>query len=702
MLHRGIKFVHAAALAFSAMLAFLVVSDLDERMILGNRAVLVVNESSGSASGEEVVRTLTEFVAARGAVIGRELPDLEDSEGRRHLYLAVGDPQSTAASWLKGDGYPRFARQVITEVHPMAELGNRDPRGTYYLFGLRPADQEVVAKFASLGLKTTVSHPLSFFELRTTYADSMLAGAFLVVALALVTLTGASVLLSAKAYGVLRLHGASCRGAFIRDLRQLRRFWLSAAGVLTALVLTSLGIFNGWASLGLYAAVAAAVAGMLELFVLATHAAVLRFTFRAPLPAALNGEVPALPASLTAYAVRIPALLLTVALLASVAAASEDLLERRQAWETYAQVGDATGIRITGSVGIDEIPDMEQAVGRRLHQADKEGQIIMAGRLWLRALFRKEIPGELLVVNEAFLAEQPVLGPNGRRYLPEARQGKGACAGAARLLVPEHLATHLPLFRQGAPGILSPENPGRITSSDIETRPMKDGQQIFAYTPGEDTNRDGSSADRSFVRDPVLLVIPNGSDHLTEVNYLAFATYNQLFFPDPQDVRDIMREDDRMRTYIAALLPVKQKAALAMREATYSFRLQLLELAAGLAVLLVTAVGVCIIHARKNAQTIFARHLSGWPFAATHRALLSAEAGVAVLILVWLPARTWWTNQELTRNTARKAPSPWPSAEFTGLDMAAAVALAGVTLGVVLLVLNRFHRRIVARGSSKA
>ncbi|QIY59067.1 hypothetical protein HEP86_37315 [Streptomyces sp. RPA4-5] len=700
MLHRGIKFVHAAALAFSAMLAFLVVSDLDEKMVLGSRAVLLVDESSGSASGEEVVRTLTEFAAARGAAIGRELPDLEDSEGRRHLYLAVGDPQSAAGSWLKGDGYPRFARQVVTEVHPMAELGNRDPRGTYYLFGLRPADQEVVAEFASLGLKTIVSHPLSFFELRTTYADSLFAGAFLIVALALVTLTGASVLLSAKAYGVLRLHGASFRGAFLRDLRQLRRFWLSAAGVLTAVVLTSLGIFNGWASLGLYAAVAAAVAVMLELLVLATHAAVLGFTFRAPVPAALKGEVPALPASLTAYAVRISALLLTVALLASVAAASEDLLERRQAWETYARVGDATGIRITGSVGIDEIPDMEQTVGRRLHQADKEGQIIMAGRLWLRTLLRKEIPGELLVVNEAFLAEQPVLGPNGRRYLPEARQGKGT--GAARLLVPEHLAAHLPLLRQGAPGILSPENPGRITSSDIETRLMKDGQQIFAYTPGEDANRDGTSADRSFVRDPVLLALPNGSDYLTKVNYLAFATRNQLVFPDPQDVRDIMREDGRMRTYIAALLPVKQRAAVAMREATYSFRLQLLELAAGLAVLLVTAVGVCIIHARKNAQTIFARHLSGWPFAATHRVLLTTEAGVAVLILVWLPARTWWTNQELTRYAARKAPAPWPPAEITGLDVAAAVTLAAITLGVVLLVLNRFHRRIVRAGGSKA
>ncbi|GAA2431944.1 hypothetical protein [Streptomyces macrosporus] len=701
MLHRGVKFVHAAALAFAAMLAFLVVSGLDERMVLGNRAVLFVNESDGSASGEEVVRALTEFAAERGAVIGRELPDLEDSEERRHLYLAVGDPRSAAASWLE-DGYPNFGRRTVTEVHPLAELGNRDPRGIYYLFGPRPADRDVVAEFASLGLKTTVGHPLSFSELRTAYADSSLLDAFLITALALVTLTGASVLLNAKAYGVLRLQGASLTEAFLRDLRQLRRFWPTAAGVLTAVVLTSLGIFNGWAHLGLYAAVAAAVAVALGLTALAAHAAVLGFTFRTALPAALKGEVPARAAVLTAYAVRIPALLLIVGLLASVVAAGQDLLERRQAWETYARVGDATGIRITGSVGIDEIPEMERAVGRRLHQADTEGKIIVAGRLWLRELFGKELPGELLVVNEAFLAEQPVLDPDGQRHLPGNRQRESVGDGPARLLVPEHLAPHLPILRQGVPGILSPGNPERITQSDIETRPMKNGQRIFAYTPGEETNRDGTHTDRSFVRDPVLLVVPNGSDHLTDTNYYAFATRNQVIFPDPRDVHDLLRRDGRMRTYIAALLPVQQKAAAAMREAAYAFRLQLLELAAGLAVLLVTAIGVCIVHARKNAQTIFVRHLGGWSFAATHRVLLATEAAVAVLILAWLPVRTWWENRDLARYAAQGIPAPLPPAEITRLDMAAASGLAAATLGVVLLVLALFHRRIVTAGSSEA
>lgn len=699
MLHRGIKFVHATALAFAALLAFLVVSDLDEGTVLGSRTALRVDESDGSASGEEVVRALGEFAADRGAVIGRELPDLEDSEGRRHLYLAVGDPESDAASWLK-DGYPDFSGRIVTEVHPLAELGNRDPRGFYYVFGSHAPDTDVAAEFASLGLRASTAHPLSPPELWSSYAEGPLSDAFLVTALALVTLTGASVLLGAKGYGVLRLQGMSLTGVFLRDLRLLRRFWLIAAGLPTAVVLAWLGVFNGWARLGLYTAVAVGIALVLELIVLAAHAAVLALTFRTGLRAALKGEVPARAVSLAAYAVRIPALLLVVGLLASVVAAGGDLLERRQTWQTYARTGDATGIRITGSVGIDEMPKMERAVGRRIHQADRQGEIIMAGRLWLRDLLPEGVPGELLVVNDSFLAEQPVLAPGGQRYRPGKTEG-GTGDGKVRLLVPETLGDHVPLLRESTPGILRPENPDRIALSDIETHPMKNGQRIFTYTPGERFGPDGDGLDHSFVRDPVVLVVPNGSDYLTQINYYAFATRNQVIFPDPQDVHDILREDAAMRTYIAALLPVKQKAAAAMSDAARDFRLQLFQLAAGTAVLLITATGVCIVHARKNAQAVFVRHLSGWPFLATHAALLAVEVALAALLAAWLPVRTWSRNQDLAEYTARGIPAPYAPERITGPDLLAAAGLAAVTLGVVLGALTLFHRRIVREGGSE-
>ena len=47
-----------------------------------------------------------------------------------------------------------------------------------------------------------------------------------------------------------------------------------------------------------------------------------------------------------------------------------------------------------------------------------------------------------------------------------------------------------------------------------------------------------------------------------------------------------------------------------------------------------------IVHVRTRAQEIFARHISGWTFAATHRCLLLVEGGLAVAFLGWA---TWDT-----------------------------------------------------------
>ncbi|MFJ4770630.1 hypothetical protein ACIP88_16165 [Streptomyces uncialis] len=703
MVHRGIKFVHAAVLAVAAVLAFLVVSELDERTVLGHRAMLSVDRADGSASGEEVVRALTGFADRHGTVIARSLPDLEDSEGRRHLYLAVGDRHSAAASWQR-DGYPDFGQRVDTEVHPMTALGNRDPRGVYYLIG-PGSEAAAVAEFGALGLSVTVAHPLAPSELWPAYTDGPLTDVLLTTALALVTLTGASVLLSARSYGVLRLHGLSLTGVFLRDLRQLRRSWLISAGLLTVLVAVALGFLNGWARPGLYAAVAVGIAAVLGLTVLAAQAAALALVFRTALPGALKGEVPVRAVTLTAYAVRIPALLLVVGLVGSVVTAGGDLLERREVWKAYARTGDATGVRITGSVSFGDLPEMERAMGRRLHQADREGKVVMAGRLPLRNLAGADLPGELLVVNEAFLAEQPLHAPDGRRHLPgdhkdatDGKSGGTSGGGKVRLLVPVSLGGLLPRLLERTPGILRPADPGRVPRDDIEARPLRDGQRVFTYTPG-DLARDGSGEDRSFVRDPVVLVVPAASGHLTEVNYYAFATRNQLFFPDPADIHDILREDESMRTYIAALLPVKQKAAVATAEAARTFRLQLFELLAGTAVLLITAVGVCAVHTRSHARTVLVRHLAGWPFLATHRTLLAVEAAVLLLLAGWLPARTAWENQELSGYTARGIPPPRPLAEITGTDVVTTAGLAAASLGVLLCALVLFHRRIVREGS---
>jgi hypothetical protein len=134
MLHRGIKFVHVAVLLFSAMLSFLFVRGLDEELVLGSSAQVWVTGSDDSVSGGQVARAIAEFADDHEVAVARSLPDVKRPDRLRHQYLASGDSASDAEAWLT-DGYPAFGSHVDTAVHPLAEIGQRDPRGFYYVFG---------------------------------------------------------------------------------------------------------------------------------------------------------------------------------------------------------------------------------------------------------------------------------------------------------------------------------------------------------------------------------------------------------------------------------------------------------------------------------------------------------------------------------------------------------------------------------------
>ncbi|MFJ3976472.1 bacteriocin-associated integral membrane family protein [Streptomyces sp. NPDC090021] len=703
MLHRGIKFIYAAVLAFSAVVSFLFVRGLDEDWVLGHSAVVWVLDSDDSTSGSQVAGDLASFAADHKVSVAREVPDLKDPDGRRHLYLASGIPDSDAASWLD-EGYPAFGRDYRTEVHPLAEIGQRDPRGFYYVFGPPEAADALVAEFARLGLQASVQHPLSPAELAPYYADGTLALALGVVALAAVTMTGASVLLNAKTYGVLRLQGRSFAEILLRDLRQLAAFGAIAAGAVAAGVLALLGLYNGLAWIGLFASVTAAIAGLLVLLMLATHAAVLALTFKTDVLPALKGELPARAASVSAYLVRVPALLLALSIATSVVAAGQDILSRQESRDVYAKVGETSAIRLNGSLGEDDTKVMEERVGRWLRQSDAAGKLIVAGRRELRDIApRSGLPqGEMLIVNETFLAQQPFFDPAGRRYTPAPQDGKGPDAHAVRVLVPESLGRHASAIAAEIPGTLSPAQPERIRPDQVQTLTAKSGQRVFGYSSGDQAHTAARNIkeDRSLVSDPVLVVVPNGSRFLTDNAYTSFATQGGVVFPAPSHIQAGI-EANKLQDEVIAIRPVGQNAALQMRDALNDFRLHLFNLAVAVAVLVITGIGVCIVYSRKNAQAIFVKHISGWRFAASHRSVLAVEGVLAVLLAGWVPFDVWQQNQELKEYTALGIPAPSEPAQITALDLGLTAGLVAFEAGAVLLALMVFHRRIVKEGATE-
>ncbi|WPW32495.1 hypothetical protein P6B95_37425 [Streptomyces atratus] len=701
MLHRGIKFAHFAVLVFSAMLAFLFVRGLDEQLVLGSSAQVWVSKSDDSVNGAQVTRAVARFAEEHRVTVARELPDLKRPDRLRHVYLTTGDPKADAASWLT-DGYPGFSGHADTEVHPLAEIEQRDPRGLYYVFGAPGAADVLTAELASLGLTASVQYPLASGDLAASFADDGLFWSFGAVALAAVTMTGASVLLSARTYGVLRLQGRSFTGVLLRDLGQLAGFWPVAAGTVTAGVLTFLGLYNGFAWLGLFAGVAGCLAVLLALLVLAAHAAMLALTFKVEVLRALKGELPARTAFLATYLVRVPAVLLALGFAMDVTLAGQHVLARQDNQEVYAKADDAVTIRLNGSWGGDTDAVVTH-VGRWLRKSDAAGEIVVAGRRDLQSVSAdSHLPeGEMLVVNETFLAEQPVLDPNGRRYTPMPHDGKAPEDRAVRLIVPQSLAPYAADIRATVPDVFGRLDPALRRRVKVETLQARSGQRIFAYNSGNLSPNMAYSPDddRSLVRNPVLVVVPDGSRILTNDAYTTFATQDGIVFPDPGDVlRAMAAHDGELQTYVAAVNPVGQNAAALLRDARNKFWLQLFDLVAAVGVLLITGLGVCVIHARKNADTIFAQHINGWRFASIHRNILAVEGLLAVFLAWWVPIRAWQQNQDLKDITSQGIPAPYPPVHVTALDLATIAGLVAVEFCAVLLALRAFHRRIVKEG----
>ncbi|MFG3662573.1 bacteriocin-associated integral membrane family protein [Streptomyces sp. NPDC047706] len=697
MLHRGVKFAHAVILAFSALFSFLFLRSFEDQWTLGYDAVVQVTQSRDTSTSRAIEQAVESFARDYGVTVGRQELDLEHPDRSRDLYLTPAGPR---ADWLE-DGYPAFSPGQATTTRPFSEVSNRDPRGLYYLFG----DPDAVRPFLELlqqhGLTASHPQPTSPDQLSYAYGGSALAGSLVVVALVCVTMTGAGVLLNAKAYGVLRLQGMSLPAILARDLRRLARFWTAALGVVTVVATALLAWYNHLAWFGLFALVTAATAVVFTALVLATHAAMLTLTARTGILAALKGEIPARSTAAAAYLVRVPALLLALGIAASVLQAGQDLARREDNLNVYEKAGDASTIRLNGYLGAgpDALKKLEAKVGPWLRQADADGQIVLAGHKDpARSRDAQGIPADdLIVANETFLEQQKILAPNGRRQ-PATTGGDGRIL----LLVPQHLAAHADKLTNLVPGLVSPSNPDQISSEQIDVKTTADSQEIFTYN-ARGTREAGQDqlSDESFLTDPVIIVVPNGTDYISDKGYTAYASQRSIVFPDPADITaDI--DAHHLRNEVVGISPIAADAAQAIRDITADFRLRLFNLAFALLVLLVTGVGVVIVHTRRNAQRIFARHIHGWTFATIHRTLLAAEAAIVALLVSWLPYQVHQWNQGLEQYKTMGIPAPRDPMTITGQDLTVITGLVAVEIATALAVLTFFHRRIVKEGSTEA
>ncbi|MEE1744217.1 hypothetical protein [Streptomyces sp. JV184] len=466
-----------------------------------------------------------------------------------------------------------------------------------------------------------------------------------------------------------------------------------------AATLAFLGFYNSLAWLGLFASVAAAITVLLGLVALSTHAAVLALTFKVDVLRALKGELPSRGASIGVYLVRIPALLLTLSIATNVTLAGRDVLTRHENQDIYRSVGNAVSIRISGAFAAN-MDQVDKHVGPWLRQSDRQGKVVVAGRRDLQVSAPEaHLPsGEILIVNDSYLSKQPVTDPAGKRYTSAAQSNEKPDARPVRVIIPESLMAYAPEITKAASGIIDPNLNRNIP---LKTLTSKTDQQLFGYNTGSYVYNaaHGPDEDRSLVRDPVLIAVPNGSHFLTDSAYTAYATQAGVIFPDPDDALNDMKTEN-LQKYINAVSPIGQKTSLDLRNSVSKLRLQIFNLAVSVIVILIAGVGACLIYARKNTQSIFARRISGWRYVATHRFILAVEAAIAIIFATRVPFIAWQQHQELKKYAANGMPAPFEPIHMTALDVSVITTLVAFEFGAVLLALALFHRRIMREGAT--
>ncbi|RBQ14147.1 hypothetical protein DP939_42060 [Spongiactinospora rosea] len=677
-----------AMLVVSVLLAFLVLEDLDTEPTLGETATVWVTETQGAANISQTAKMVTSFARKHRVSVVREVHDFHNPDRLLHLYIATGDDASAPASWLR-QGFSAFGRSVRTETHMFQEIGFPDPRGMYHVYGPHRAVEQLRTEFAMLGLTGKVVEPAGLGWRIQRFAQPPLGPVFIVMTLSVALMAGASVVLSAKGYAILRLHGFSFVAMLRRDLRRLGLFWGMAVGAVAVVTLIFLGLYNGFTRLGLFALVAGALAGTLTVLALFAHTGALALVLRGRLQGGLKGELASGPALVGAYLVRLTAALLVFVVGGIALTAGHDVARRQQSQPFFAALGEATYISLTGSRTAETGQEMARQVGQWLRRADRRGEIIVAYRWpleWFGGRGGSIHEGDLLFVNDTFLARQPILDSSGKRYRP-------GLEGRVRVIVPKRLRAYADTITQSVPEWISPEDKGkRVRRAGVDRVWAKDGQTVFAYSSANTME----ALDRSLLRDPVLVVLPNGTRLVSDGGYTAMATKEGVIFLDPRDVVAAL-EREVPREHISEMNPVAQRAAEDYAEATHVLRLSLLSLAAAVAVLFIAGMGVCVIYTRKNAQAVFAKYISGWSFVRIHRRLLALDAVTAAGLLAWVGWGIWSRVAALEEFAALGVPPPPGLPEVGTWQLAPAAGIALVAAILLLAVLGIAHRQIIQK-----
>jgi hypothetical protein len=686
---KSLRFVLIANWIFACFLSFTTVLYWDEDTPLPVSAGIIVREWDQKKSANELRADIERFAIENQITLGRSKSDFGGKQRGRTLYVVDGDPSVPAGEWLRGN-YRDFTGSLTTTVRPFSEAGDRAPTGPYAVFGDYSKAQQLAAYFRSEGMTITRQFDRWSLDPRNLFLQDEQVSALGMMMLVSIAVAAAGALVSARAYGVKRLQGLGFGSLLGYDLRASAGYWFGAGAASVGAALGLLAVYNGLTGLTHYLITAFVINALLLVAAIGAHALVLLLLMRLRVLAAVKGELPGRTASTVAYVLRVVTVLATLVLAQQVIATGVDVDRRSDALAEYVRAGNTSKVNLGDVWSKDDAKTVLPLVGGWLRKEDAAGNVILAARTYLQD---KDSPSgtSLMYVNERYLRDHPITLEDGTRF-----------TGAS-----EPVMLLAPAFWEGRDRLAaSLAEPGSELRESVRFKQLRTAanQQVFTYSSRSVGPRaqGNVSADESFVTDPVVVFLPSAQGLLKDANLAALASQGRVLFPDPAVVSAALAADPALGTYVKAVTPVQDQAAEEHRVVVQKFRLSLFSALAGMLVLIITGIGAVLIHSRRNAQWIFARHVSGWRFTTIHRVLLIFEAVALVVLVGWLPYQSWKIDQTIAEISASGLPAPMQPMVLGTPEWVATALLATLTVAGVLIALARAHRRVVRDGASEA
>ncbi|HEV7955980.1 MAG TPA: hypothetical protein VGP10_02355, partial [Marisediminicola sp.] len=673
MIARSLRLLIAVTWIVATFLAFIVVSARNDGAPLPATATITVRTWTGSSTLEDLRSAMEQYARHEQITFAQEIADFGNRGAVRHLYLADGDPQVPGATWL-ADGMGDFGGSRSTVVHPLRDLGTRSPLGAYDVFGDYGKAEELRTFLASRGMS------VDLVELgRVGFVPRPVLLTVAVVALLIISMVGTFVVAGTRRYAVGRLHGLSYGSLLMIDLRRFAPTWaisglavLSLAGLVVLLRYGSPGI-------GLFLVTAGAIQLVLLLAAAAAHTLVLAMVVSVEMSPALKGELPARALTFTAYGLRLTAVVIALGTIATTLTLTADITARDRSRAAFERLGKTSTITLGNAYTIEDQNKLDETVGPWLRKVDREHDLLLSAQQVIGSSDPRWRGVHTLIVNDKFLAAQPV------------RLAGGGRVGAAD---PDHITVMIPDTRWDARtqlrsqlGLAAQLRPR--TNIDYEWVRAAPDQRFFTYAPasGSSESEQVWNTTTTFVTDPVIVVMPSGRGWLSDGSYSAFASQGGALFGDPRIVGTAVRQEPRLERFVRGATPVADKAAAALTEQTALLRMSLFTAIISCFVVAMTGVAAALIHTRQMAQRIFVRHMSGWPFATIYRAILIFELTLLAGLLAWIPWRVAAQRRALEGWQATGAPLPVDLPSVSPEQWAAIAALALVTSGGFLLSL---------------